>query len=135
MKYILYLRPYSIGTCPDNGLIKATLPTSKDERHGILEFDRMLTIDEITHFDLLPIWESMAQFIDFLIQDGYFEKSRVGFIKSMISYASEPETDMQDIYDGIGEDIKPGGTWFVRGQFTGEEIGKFLFENFGRYFN
>ncbi len=135
MKYILYSRPYSIGTCPSNGLVKATLPSSKEERHGILEYDRELTIEEIRHFELVPIWDSLLHFVTYLFTANFFNDSRIRFIESMIEYATEPDNDIEDIYEGIGQDVKPGGTWLVRGQFSANEIGKYLFENLQNQIN
>lgn len=129
MKYILNLRPYSIGTCPTNGLVKATLPTCKEERHGVLEYDRLLTIEEITHFDLIPMWESMEQFINYLLAANFFNESRIKFIAGMVEYAGHEGNEMSDIYDGIGADIRPNNSWIPRGQFSEREIGQWIFEN------
>lgn len=56
--YMMTERPFSIGCQPKSGLVRyeeSELPKGDSGYYGIVVYNRMLTIDEIQRYELVPV--------------------------------------------------------------------------------
>ena len=125
----MYLRPFSIGTHPENGFVSYELPKSVDEHHGIISYDRLLTVDEIFHFSLLPVWDNVGQFVNWYFNSDLADVKKIDFIGCLICEIGKESVDIADVISGIAQEMKVRSRWYCQGVLSDFQIGKYIIDN------